>query len=53
FAFWVSMGLPVAFLGGLFGMAWLGVSINMLSMVALLIALGLLMDDAIVIAENI
>jgi len=53
FAFWVAMGLPVAFLGGLFGMAWLGISINMLSMVALLIALGLLMDDAIVIAENI
>ena len=53
FAFWVTMGLPVAFLGGLFGMAWLGVSINMISMVALLIALGLLMDDAIVIAENI
>lgn len=53
FAFWVAMGLPVAFLGGLFGMAVLGLSINMLSMVALLIALGLLMDDAIVIAENI
>ncbi len=53
FAFWVSMGLPVAFLGGLFLMAMMGHSINMISMVALLIALGLLMDDAIVIAENI
>ncbi len=53
FAFWVSMGLPVAFLGGLFLMSVSGQSINMISMVALLIALGLLMDDAIVIAENI
>ncbi|MDX1655257.1 MAG: efflux RND transporter permease subunit, partial [Candidatus Competibacteraceae bacterium] len=53
FAFWVAMGLPVAFLGGLFLMGLLGYSINMITMVALLIALGLLMDDAIVIAENI
>ena len=52
-AFWVTMGLPVSFLGGLFAMAMLGYSINMISMVALLIALGLLMDDAIVIAENV
>ena len=53
FAFWVAMGLPVSFLGGLFIMSLLGQSINMISMVALLITLGLLMDDAIVISENI
>lgn len=53
FAFWVAMGLPVSFLGGLFIMSLLGQSINMISMVALLISLGLLMDDAIVISENI
>ncbi|MCB1803548.1 MAG: efflux RND transporter permease subunit, partial [Gammaproteobacteria bacterium] len=53
FAFWVAMGLPISFLGGLFIMSLLGQSINMISMVALLITLGLLMDDAIVIAENI
>lgn len=52
-AFWVTMGLPVSFLGGLFFMALLGYSINLITMVALLIALGLLMDDAIVISENI
>ena len=52
-AFWVSAGLPVAFLGGMLGMVWLGLSINMMTMVALLMALGLLMDDAIVIAENV
>ena len=53
FAFWVAMGLPVSFLGGLFIMSLMGQSINMITMVALLISLGLLMDDAIVISENI
>jgi multidrug efflux pump subunit AcrB len=53
FSFWVAMGLPVSFLGSFFVMTVLGYSINMLTMVALLIAIGLLMDDAIVIAENI
>lgn len=53
FSFWVTVGLPISFLGALFFMYVLGQSVNMISMVALLIALGLLMDDAIVIAENI
>ncbi len=50
---WVSMGLPVSFLGGLFIMHIFGISLNMISTFALIIALGLIMDDAIVIAENI
>lgn len=50
---WVIMGLPVSFIGALFVMVQLGITINMLSMVALLLALGILMDDAIVIAESI
>ena len=53
FSFWVAMGLPVSFLGGLFFLTLIGYSINMITMVALLISLGLLMDDAIVISENI
>lgn len=53
FAFWVVMGLPVSFLGTLFFMSLMGYSLNMITMVGLLIAIGLLMDDAIVIAENI
>jgi hydrophobic/amphiphilic exporter-1 (mainly G- bacteria), HAE1 family len=53
YSFWVSMGLPVSFLGALFVLPLLGVSINMISMVGLLIGIGLLMDDAIVIAENV
>ena len=53
YAFWISMGLPVAFMGGIAVMAILGYTINMLTMVGLLIVVGLLMDDAIVISENI
>lgn len=53
FAFWVAMGLPASFLGTVFVLTLIGYSINMMTMVALLIAIGLLMDDSIVIAENI
>lgn len=53
YAFWVSMGLPVSFLGAFFLMSLFGISINMISMVAMLMAIGILMDDAIVIAESI
>ncbi|MEE9398350.1 MAG: efflux RND transporter permease subunit [Methylococcales bacterium] len=53
YAFWVIMGLPVSFLASAFLLAQFGISINLLSMVALLLALGILMDDAIVISESI
>jgi len=53
FSFWVAMGLPVSFLGTIFVMQMFGLTINMITMVALLVAIGLLMDDAIVISENI
>ncbi|MBP5640335.1 MAG: efflux RND transporter permease subunit, partial [Victivallales bacterium] len=52
-SFWVTMGLPTSFLGALFVMHAMGISLNMISTFALLIATGLLMDDAIVISENI
>ncbi len=53
YAFWIAAGLPVAFVGGIAAMAVLGYSLNMLTMVGLLIVVGLLMDDAIVISESI
>ncbi|MBD1555518.1 efflux RND transporter permease subunit [Vibrio sp. S9_S30] len=53
YSFWVAAGLPVAFLGGMFLMANLGLSINIMSLVGLLMAIGIMMDDAIVIAESI
>lgn len=53
FSFWVAMGLPISFLGTIFVMAALGYSFDMITLVGLLIAVGLLMDDAIVLSENI
>ena len=53
YSLWVTLGLPISFLGALFILPLVGVTINMISMVGLLIGIGLLMDDAIVIAENI
>lgn len=52
-SFWVAMGLPVSFCMTFFFMKQIGFSFNMLTMVGLLIAIGILMDDAIVIAENV
>lgn len=53
YSFWVVMGLPVSFLGALYVIGLMGMTINMMSTVGLLLALGILMDDAIVIAESI
>lgn len=52
-AFWVTMGIPTAFLGAMLFLPWFGVSLNMMSMFALIIALGIVVDDAIMIGENI
>lgn len=52
-AFWVVMGIPVSFLGTILFLPFLHVSINMISMFAFIIALGIVVDDAIVAGENI
>lgn len=52
-AFWVTMGIPISFLGGLLFLPFLDVSINMISMFAFIIALGIVVDDAIIAGENI
>lgn len=52
-AFWVAMGIPISFLGSLLILPLLGVSINMISMFAFIVALGIVVDDAIVVGENI
>ena len=52
-AFWVMMGMIVSFLGGLMILPIFGVSINMISMFAFLVALGIVVDDAIIVGENI
>ena len=53
FAIWAAMGLPVAFLGAFAAMALQGLSLNMMTMVALLMAIGIVMDDSIVITDAI
>ncbi len=52
-AFWVTMGIPISFLGGMLFLPIFDVSINMISMFAFIIALGIVVDDAIVAGENI
>ncbi len=52
-AVWVSMGIATAFMGGFMLFGALGVTITMVSLFGLIIVLGLVVDDAIVIGENI
>lgn len=52
-ACWVTMGIPISFLGGMLFLPMFGVSINMISMFAFIIALGIVVDDAIIAGENI
>lgn len=51
-AFWVAAGIPVAILGTLAVMLGLGQTINMISLFAILLSLGIIVDDAIVVAEH-
>ena len=52
-AFWVTLGIPTSFLGALLFLPALDLSINMVSMFAFIIALGIVVDDAIIAGENI
>jgi multidrug efflux pump subunit AcrB len=52
-AIWVALGIPVAFLGAVALMPVFGVSINMISLFAFLLVLGIVVDDAIVVGENV
>ncbi len=51
-AFWVMIGLPVCFLGAMMLMPVIGVSINILSLFAFIMVLGIVVDDAIVMGES-
>ena len=52
-AFWVSMGIPISFLGSFILLAATGFTINMISMFAFIVTLGIVVDDAVVVGENI
>lgn len=52
-AFWVMMGMTVSFIGGMILLPLIGISVNMISMFGFLVVLGIVVDDAIVVGENI
>ncbi len=52
-AFWVSVGIPISFMGALAVMSHMDVSINLITLFAFIVVLGIVVDDAIVTAENI
>jgi multidrug efflux pump subunit AcrB len=52
-AVWVSVGIPISFLGALALMPHLGVTFNLVSLFAFILVLGIVVDDAIVTGENI
>jgi len=52
-AFWVSLGIPVSFLGAVWLMPGLDVSVNMISLFAFIVVLGIVVDDAIIVGENV
>ena len=52
-AFWVSLGIPISFMGGFWLMSPLDLSINMLSLFTFILVLGIVVDDAVVVGENI
>lgn len=51
-AFWVGMGIPTSFAAGIFIMYMLGDSINMVSLFAMIMTLGIIVDDTIVVGEE-
>ncbi|QDV68631.1 putative efflux pump membrane transporter TtgB [Rosistilla carotiformis] len=52
-AFWVMMGMVVSFIGGLLFLPLAGISINMISLFGFLVVLGIVVDDAVVVGENV
>ncbi|MAE16607.1 MAG: acriflavin resistance protein [Deltaproteobacteria bacterium] len=52
-SFWIMLGIPISFAGAFVLLPQLGGSINMLSLFAFILVLGLVVDDAIVVGENI
>ena len=52
-AFWVAMGIPVSIIGSLLFLPALDASINMISLFAFIITLGMVVDDAVIVGENV
>ena len=52
-AFWVAVSIPVVFIGSFSVLPYAGVTLNMISMFAFILAVGIVVDDAIIVGENI
>ncbi|MCH2063511.1 MAG: efflux RND transporter permease subunit [Roseibacillus sp.] len=52
-AFLVALGIPVSFAGGIWLMPQMGISINMISLFGFILVLGIVVDDAIIVGENV
>ncbi len=52
-ALWVSVGIPISFMGAMTLMPYIGVTYNLISLFAFIVVLGIVVDDAIVTGENI
>ena len=52
-AFWVSLGIPISFLGAIAFFPLFDTTINLISLFAFIVVLGIVVDDAIVVGENI
>jgi multidrug efflux pump subunit AcrB len=52
-AFWVAVGIPISFFGMIILAMYYGVTVNVISLFGMIVVLGILVDDAIVISENI
>ncbi|MEC8818457.1 MAG: efflux RND transporter permease subunit, partial [Planctomycetota bacterium] len=52
-AFWVTLGIPISILGSFMFLGSTDASINMISLFAFIVTLGIIVDDAVVVGENI
>ena len=52
-AFWVVLGIPVSFAGGVLLMPWFGITANVMSLFGYIIVVGVVVDDAIITGENV
>ncbi|WP_372365606.1 efflux RND transporter permease subunit [Candidatus Uabimicrobium sp. HlEnr_7] len=52
-AFWVTLGIPISVLGSFLFIPFTGASINMISLFAFIVTLGIIVDDAVIVGENV
>ena len=53
FATWIALGIPIAFMGGMLAFEPFGLTINAMTLLALVLVTGIVVDDAVVVGESI